>query len=84
MTARPLAALTLAPNAPAAKSASTSIPYECVQLARPSAPAASARPVAITTCSLIRSARKPQPRSVNSIPIPTAPSTTPVSPTVRP
>src|SRR5207248_2990312 len=31
MTARPLAAFTLAPNAPAAASASTSAPYECVQ-----------------------------------------------------
>jgi hypothetical protein len=76
--------LTLAPNAPAAKRTTTSAPYACVCPAKTIAPPAAARPSAITTRSLSRSARRPQARSVSSMPKLTAPSTTPVSPSESP
>ena len=48
-----------------------------------SEPAAAVSPVAITQRSSTRSATRPHGSSVNSIPIPVAASTTPVSPSVK-
>src|SRR5438270_564098 len=80
MIARPLAAFTLAPSAPAAMSAATSEPSPPVSAAPPSATPAPTSPAAITQRSSNRSATRPHGRSVNSIPMPIAASTTPVSP----
>ncbi len=84
MIARPLAAFTLAPNAPTPTRAAVRVSKPCVVEATTSRPAAPVSPVAITQRSSTRSATSPQSRSVNSIPIPIAPSATPVSPSVSP
>ena len=79
MIARPLAAFTLAPSAPAAMSAATSGASPPVLAAPASATPAPTSPAAITQRSSKRSATSPHGSSVNSIPIPIAASTTPVS-----
>jgi hypothetical protein len=84
MIARPLAAFTLAPSAPTPTSTPVTVPKSCVVEATASRAAAPVRPVAITHRSSTRSATSPHGRSVKSIPIPIAPSTTPVSPSVSP
>ena len=80
ITARPLAAFTLAPSAPATISKPTSAEKEWVVPAAPTATPPPPRPSAMTDRSLKRSASRPHGSSVGSIPIETAPSTTPVSP----
>ena len=79
MIARPLAAFTLAPSAPAATRASTSVQRPCVDAAPASAAPAPTSPATITQRSSNRSARSPHGSSVKSIPMPTAARTTPVS-----
>ena len=80
MTARLLAAFTLAPNAPAKSNVAKIPPYEVVHAAATRERAANESPRAMTVCSFQRSARRPHGSSVKSMPMPTAPSTTPVSP----
>lgn len=80
MIARPLAAFTLAPRAPAAASAPTSGPKEVVAAAPARAAPAPTRPTTMTQRSSNRSAASPHGRSVTSMPIPIAARTTPVSP----
>ena len=79
MIARPLAAFTLAPSAPTPTSVAVTVAKPCVVEATTSSAAAPVSPVAITQRSSTRSATSPHGRSVKSIPIPTAASTTPVS-----
>src|SRR5262249_58122928 len=78
MMARPLAALTLAPSAPTPMSVPVTAAKLSVVEATTSRAAAPVSPVAITQRSSTLSATSPQARSVQSIPIPTAASTTPV------
>jgi len=77
-TARPLAALALAPSIPTATSASARVPADPVRDARTSAPAAPASPAAITRRSPIRSASAPQAIRVAMMPTVEAASRAPV------
>jgi hypothetical protein len=84
ITARPVAEFTPAARPPATASAATSIPNDDAYAAHNSAPAAAARPKAITKRSPIRSATSPQPSSVGTEPRKLAASTTPVCVSVSP
>ena len=78
ITARPLAALTLAPKTPATASSPTSERKLPLQPRAASATAAPVSPATMTTRSPIRSATIPHGRRVSIIPALTAPSTTPI------
>jgi hypothetical protein len=83
MTARPLAALTLAPHIPASvNSVNTAAKGGSVAAATNAAPAAP-RPAATTARSPIRSVRRPQARSVKTMPPLVAAISTPMSPSDR-
>ena len=84
ITARPLAALTLAPSAPAATRRSTSCAKPEAIPTHPRAIAEVESPSGRTTRSPMRSVRRPHGKSVGVIPIPNAASVTPVSPRLRP
>ena len=77
MTARPLAALTLAPAAPARKISAISGQNPSAEPAATNAPAQKVSPVASTNRSPRRSASRPQGSSVSSVPIQRLSSTTP-------
>jgi hypothetical protein len=77
ITARPLAALTPAPSAPATDSAATRCVKEDEYAAHTSAAAVPSWPIAMTERSPIRSATIPQRSSVASEPMLSAASTTP-------
>ena len=78
MTARPLAALTLAPAAPARKISAISQSNPEAEPAATSATAQSVSPVPSTSRSPRRSASRPHGSSVTSVPIQRLSSTTPI------
>ncbi len=77
-TARPLAALALEPNAPAATRQAPSPPAVSVSEASSRAPAAPVRPIPMTARSPMRSARAPQASSVTMMPTVDAASSAPM------
>ena len=79
MTARPLAAFTLAPSAPAIVSSATSSQNEPAQPAAATSTPHPARPLASTIRSPIRSESSPQGRSVAIGPIHTLEKATPTA-----
>ena len=84
MTARPLAAFTLAPAAPATRRRITSAAYPLAKAAPASARLAATRPVARTERSPSRSVRRPHGSSVRTEPRLNAARTTPTSASVSP
>ena len=83
ITARPLAELTDAPNAPVATSAATSAANPFTFAATASARADPVSPITIASRSPIRSLTIPQPSSVSVIPAFVAPRRRPISPMLR-
>ena len=83
ITARPLAELTDAPNAPVTTSAATSATNWLTFAATASASAAPVRPITIASRSPIRSLIIPQASSVSVMPAFVAPSRMPIWPMLR-
>jgi hypothetical protein len=83
-TARPLAALTLAPDAPASASSTPATTGSVVEEAAVSATAAPASPTAMTPRSPKRSVALPHAMSVPTRPTEMAPSSAPTPATLRP